>query len=90
MRASSAVGTRAVARGLGLGRLLVAALAASACSGDRSPSPSTIEQRTGALAANDKPGGNAAGKDTVTAWVVLKERANLAGVDRMRDWKARG
>jgi len=90
MRASSA--DRAVARGLGLGRLLVAALAASACSGDRSPSPSpsTIEQRTGALAANDKPGGNAAGKDTVTAWVVLKERANLAGVDRMRDWKARG
>jgi len=90
MRASSA--DRAVARGLGLGRLLVAALAASACSGDRSPSPSpsTIEQRTGALAANDKPGGNAAGKDTVTAWVVLKERANLAGVNRMRDWKARG
>ena len=88
MRASSAVGTRAVARGLGLGRLLVAALAASACNGDRSPS--TVEQRTGALVGGEKAGGKAVEKDTATVWVVLKERANLAGVDRMRDWKARG
>src|SRR5262245_25783948 len=88
MRASSAVGTRVVARGLGLGRLLVAALAASACSGDRSPAP--VEQRTGALTGGAKAGGKASEKDTATAWVVLQERATLTGVNRTRDWQERG
>ena len=38
----------------------------------------------------DKVSGKADGKDKITAWVVLKEKANLAGFQGMRDWKARG
>jgi Subtilase family/Carboxypeptidase regulatory-like domain/K319L-like, PKD domain len=86
MRVSSVDG----ARGLGLRGLLVAALAASACSGDGTQSTADHVTRTGALAGGNKAGGKADDTDKITAWVVLKQQANLAGVHGMRDWNARG
>src|SRR3954466_10103231 len=68
--------------------ILVFALAACGRTSPTSSEPTT--ETSFALAAGGKAGGGADGKDKITAWVVLKERANLTDVRGIRDWKARG
>ena len=56
------------------------------------PGPTSVESLSGKLSAvgGAAKAAEALNKDKITAWVVLKERANMAGVQGMRDWKARG
>ena len=69
---------------------LAVALVLAACD---KPGPTPVESLSGKLSALLVTPPRSAAKppnEKVTAWVVMKERANLAGVHGVRDWKARG
>jgi subtilisin family serine protease len=56
-------------------------------------SPTSVEPSTENLSAasnGDKVRGKDKDNAKITAWVFLKEQANLVGVHGLRDWKARG
>ncbi len=52
-------------------------------------SPAPVESSTENLTSGDL-GGKEKDKDKITAWVLMKDQANLAQARGIKDWKARG
>jgi hypothetical protein len=73
---------RLVSWSVALGTLVLAS-----CSGT---SPTSVEPSTEKLSTAGGSDKDKSGQDKVTVWVVMKEQANLAGVQSIRDWKTRG
>ena len=64
---------------------------ASCNKGSPTPAESSREKLTAGKANDgDKVSGQDKDKGKITAWVVLKEQANLTEVQAIKDWKARG
>jgi subtilisin family serine protease len=70
--------------------LLLPLLWSGCKSGDASKTTPELESAQFAISDNDKVSSIDKDKEKITAWVVLKEQANLVEAQGIKDWKARG